>query len=59
MKNQQLFEAILAHEEEEAEKLQITKEEAHAYHVSVEGQLIQTAMSTAAIKSILERNQDG
>ena len=58
MKNLQI-EAILAHEQEEAEKLQRTKEEAHAYHVSVEGQLIKTAMSTAAIKEILERNQDG
>jgi hypothetical protein len=59
MKNQQLFEAIMAHEESEAEKLQQTKQEAHAYHLSVEGQLIKTALSTAAIKEILEGNRDG
>jgi len=60
MKNQQLFEAIMAHEEEEAEKLKETKQEAHAYH-SIEGQLIKTALSTAAIKEILDlgRNRDG
>ena len=57
MKNLQI-EAIMAHEEEEAEKLQQTKQEAHAYH-SIEGQLIKTALSTAAIKEILERNRDG
>ena len=58
MENQQI-EAIMAHEESEAEKLQQTKQEAHAYHVSVEGQLIKTALSTAAIKEILEGNRDG
>tara|TARA_R110000824_G_scaffold95101_4_gene228831 strand:- start:295 stop:522 length:228 start_codon:yes stop_codon:yes gene_type:complete len=58
MKNTELYEAIMAHEEEEAEKLRETKQEAHAYH-SIEGQLIKTALSTAAIKSILEGNRDG
>jgi|19_taG_2_1085344.scaffolds.fasta_scaffold23746_3 hypothetical protein len=48
MKNQQLFEAIMAHEEEQ---------EAHAYH-SIEGQLIKTALSTAAIKVVMDEEDE-
>ena len=40
----------MAHEEE-------TKQEAHAYH-SIEGQLIKTALSTAAIKVVMDEEDE-